>query len=143
MKTYVRKGWFRISLPPGWTVDEKRDPLAIYHPEGAGALEISSVAPRPLKAGERIDPFLMLRALLRGAGVDIADTDAQRYAGGGIEWAACDHDEEDREHGLLASRAWIATNHEACVYLTYSCRDEDRNLERGEIDAIVGSLELM
>jgi len=36
----------------------------------------------------------------------------------------------------------MVTNHDVVVFLTYACREEDRDRERATIDGIVSSLEL-
>ena len=142
MKDYEKKGWFKIALPDGWEADESEDPLSFYHPEGAGALQATVQAPRPLKAGEKIDVFLMLRAFLKQTGVDIEGVEARRYADRGLDWASCEYTGESGGEEGLVWRVWMATNHDVVAFFTYACREEEKEAERAAVDGIVGSLEL-
>ena len=144
MKTFEKKGWYRIQVPDGWEVDEDEDPPAIYHPEGAGAVHLTAQSPRPLKKGERIDAFLMLRAFLKQtSAVEIEGTESRRYSERGLDWAACEYGEEAPGEGPVWWRVWMVTNNESFVFVTYVCREEDRDRERETVDSIIASLEMM
>ena len=143
MNTYEKKGWSRIPVPDGWVVDENEEPLAIHHPEGCGALQITAQSPRPLKPGERLDAYLYLRGYLRQTGTDIEETEAERYSRGGLDWARSEYEADLPDEGLLYWRVWLATNHESLVFVTYACREEDKSVERWVIDGIVNGLELL
>ncbi len=142
MREFEKKGWYRITIPDGWEVDGDEEPVSIYRTEGAGALQVTAQDPRPLKPGERIDVTLMLRAFLRGTGVDLADTESRRWAEGGLEWAACEYAGDSPEEGTLVWRLWMATNHDLLVFLTYACREEEKALERETVDGMVATLRL-
>lgn len=142
MSRFEKKGWYRLELPEGWEVDEEEDPPAVYRPEGAGALHVSAQAPRPLQPGERIDVFLMLRAYLNQTGVDVHAVPSRRWSSGGLDWAACEYSGENAEGETLRWRVWMATNHDVLAFLTYACREEDRDQEREAVDGIVASLQL-
>lgn len=141
MKVFEKKGWYRLSIPDGWDVDEDETPVAIYDPEGAGALQVTAETPRPLPPGGRIDVFLMLRAFLKQTGVDFDETLAKRKTERGLDWASTEYT-ADSDEGEALWRSWMVTNHDIVVFLTYGCRTEDGDVQRAEIDAIVGSLEL-
>ena len=144
MTTFEKKGAYRIQVPDGWVVDEEDDPPAIYHPEGAGAMYLTAQSPKPLKEGDRIDPFLMLRAILnQTSAVEVRKKKARIYSARGLDWAAFEYGKDDPDEGSVCCRAWMATNHESFVYVTYACREEDRDRERETVDSIVGSLEVM
>ncbi|MBI3857048.1 MAG: hypothetical protein HY293_15285 [Planctomycetes bacterium] len=142
MTRYEKKGWFRLTLPAGWEVDEDESPVAIYHPEGAGALQVTAETPRPLPPGGKIDVFLMLRAFLKQTGVDFDESLATRKTERGLDRAFYEYSAESPEEGEVRWRSWMVTNHDIVVFLTYACREEDKDLERGDIDGIVASLEL-
>ena len=80
MTVYEKKGWYRLALPEGWQVDEDETPVALYHPDGPGALQVTAETPRPLPPGGKIDVFLMLRAFLKQTGVDFDESAARRYS---------------------------------------------------------------
>ena len=142
MSDYEKKGWFKVALPEGWEVDESEDPISFYHPEGAGALQATVQAPRPLKPGEKVDVSLMLRAFLQQTGVVIESVDARRSTERGLDWAACEYAGESPEEGNLVWRVWMATNHDVLAFFTYACREEEKDAERAAVDGILASLEL-
>ncbi len=142
MRVYERKGWFRLTLPDGWEVDDDEQPVSIYHPEGAGALQVTAETPRPLPPGGRIDVFLMLRAFLKQTGVDFDETLATRLTERGLDRASYEYTAESPEEGEVVWRAWMVTNHDIVVFLTYACRAEDERQERAVVDSIVNSIEL-
>jgi len=139
---FEKKGWYRLEVPPGWEVDADENPVAIYHPEGAGAVQVTAEAPRPLPPGGKIDVFLMLRAFLKQTGVEFEETQATRSFGGGLERAAYDYVADAPEEGRVLWRSWMVTNHDLVVFLTYACREEDGDRERAAVDGIVASLTL-
>ena len=142
MKVFEKKGWYRLSLPEGWEADEDEDPVAIYDPQGAGALQVTAETPRPLPPGGKIDVFLMLRAFLKQTGVDFEEEEARRFTERGLDWARYEYVAPSPEDGQLLWRTWMATNHDQVVFLTYACREEDGDRERAQVDAIIESLEL-
>ena len=142
MTVFEKKGWFRLTLPDGWQVDEDENPLAIYHPEGAGALQVTAETPRPLPPGGKIDVFLMLRAFLKQTGVDFIEEAATRSTDRGLDRAHYEYTADSPEEGQVVWRSWMVTNHDIVVFLTYACRKEDEDLERAAVDGMVASLEL-
>jgi len=141
VKEFLKSGWFRLTIPDSWQVDEDEQPIALYDPQGAGAVQITAESPKARKAGERIDVFLMMRAFLRSVGVDVEETDARRYSRGGLEWAYTEYEAESGE-GPVYWRVWFATNHDVLAFLTYACRAEDKESERSAVDPVVDSLVL-
>jgi len=142
MTVFEKKGWYRLEIPEGWEVDEDESPVAIYHPEGAGALQVTAETPRPLPPGGRIDVFLMLRAFLKQTGVDFDETLARRSSERGLDRAFYEYDADSPEDGRIVWRSWMVTNHDIVVFLTYACREEEQETERAAIDGIVASLQL-
>ena len=142
MTVFEKKGWYRLEIPEGWEVDEDESPVAIYHPEGAGALQVTAETPRPLPPGGKIDVFLMLRAFLKQTGVDFDETLARRSTERGLDRAFYEYEADSPEDGRIVWRSWMVTNHDIVVFLTYACREEDQETDRAAIDAIVASLEL-
>ncbi|HVR86958.1 MAG TPA: hypothetical protein VMU54_21725 [Planctomycetota bacterium] len=142
MSLYEKKGWYRLSVPEGWEVDDDESPVAIYHPDGAGALQVTAESPRPLPPGGKIDVFLMLRAFLKQTGVDFDETLAARSSAGGLDRAFYEYSADSPEVGRILWRSWMVTNHDIVVFLTYACREEEQERERGIVDGIVASLSL-
>lgn len=142
MKAFEKKGWYRLEIPEGWEVDEDESPVAIYHPDGAGALQVTAETPRPLPPGGKIDVFLMLRAFLKQTGVDFDETLARRTTERGLDRAFYEYTADSPEEGRVTWRSWMVTNHDVVVFLSYACREEDEDLERAAIDGIVASLQL-
>jgi hypothetical protein len=139
---YEKKGWYRLEVPEGWEVDADENPVAIYHPEGVGALQVTAETPRPLPPGGKIDVFLMLRAFLKQTGVDFDETLARRSTEKGLDRAFYEYEAESPDDGRIVWRSWMVTNHDIVVFLTYACREEDQERERESVDGIVASLQL-
>lgn len=139
---FEKKGWYTVELPEGWTVDEDEDPVAIYHPDGVGALQVSAETPRLSKAGEKPDVFLMLRAFLRGTGVDIDAIPSRRGSARGMDWAEAEYVEDSPQEGKVFWLARMVVTPNSLVFLTYACAEEDKERERAAVDAILASLEL-
>lgn len=142
MTVFQKRGWYRLEVPEGWQVDDDENPVAIYHPEGAGALQVTAETPRPLPPGGKIDVFLMLRAFLKQTGVDFDETLARRSTELGLDRSFYEYEADSPGDGKIVWRSWMVTNHDVVVFLTYACREEEKEMERELIEGIVGSLRL-
>jgi hypothetical protein len=145
VSTYERPGWFRLEVPLGWDVEEEEGgAVSVFDPEGPGVMQVSIQDPRPLKAGQRLDPYLMLRAFLTQSGVDFDLSEPRRWTVQALDWAACEYDQVSTEDPdvTLRWRAWMATNHDLIAFITYACPETERDLEREKIDEVAASLEL-
>jgi hypothetical protein len=142
VSVFEKKGWYRLDVPEGWDVDGDENPVAIYRPDGAGALQVTAEAPRPLPPGGKIDVFLMLRAFLKQTGVDFDESLASRSFADGLDRAFYEYTAESPEDGPVLWRSWMVTNHDHVVFLTYACREEDADVERAAVNSIVASLRL-
>jgi hypothetical protein len=142
VSVYEKKGWYRLELPEGWEIDEDESPVAIYHPDGAGALQVTAETPRPLPPGGKIDVFLMLRAFLKQTGVDFDETLARRSTERGLDRAFYEYAADSPEDGRIVWRSWMVTNHDIVVFMTYACREEEEERDRAAIDGIIASLQL-
>lgn len=138
MKPFTKEGWYQVTLPDAWEVDAEESPVAIYDPNGPGALQITAESPKSRKPGERIDVFLMLRAFLKSIGVTLDEDHARRWSKDGIEWAATEYEGESPD-GPVFWRLWFATNHDVLAFITYACPADEKDAERATVDAIVKS----
>jgi hypothetical protein len=140
---YERAGWFRLDIPEGWIPAEDPDgTLALSRADGAGELRISvREGPRGGAAGQRVDPYLMLRAFSAQTGVDFELASPRRWSAGGLDWAVCEWT-ADEDGESVAWRAWMATNQDLLVFATYASAEDDKELERGDVDALLARLEL-
>lgn len=142
MSLYERKGWFRIELPEGWENAEEEGTLELSRSDGPGALQLTvREAPRGGKAGQRVDPYLLLRAFASQTGVDFELASPRRWSSGPLDWAACEWTAEDGGEAV-AWRAWMATNQDLLAFATYACPEEDRDRERSAVDNLLAGLEL-
>lgn len=140
MSLYERKGWFRLEIPEGWDQDEEEGTLSLSRPDGPGALQLTvREAPRGKKAGQRVDPYLLLRAFAAQTGVDFELSSPRRWSQGPLDWAACEWSaEEDGEP--VAWRAWMATNQDLLAFATYASPEADKDKERSAVDALLAGL---
>ena len=78
MRSYKKAGWYELSLPDQWEVDEEDSPVAIWQPDGAGALQITAEQLPHHKSGDEMDCFLALRAFLSSVGHELDESSARR-----------------------------------------------------------------
>jgi len=143
MSLFERPGWFRLELPEGWEIEEEEDgTFALGRPDGPGLLRLSvREGPRGGKGGERLDPYLLLRAFSAQTGVDFELAEPRRWSAAGLDWASCAWTaEEDGE--TLAWRAWMATNQDLLAFATYACKEEDKDADRERVDLLLAALVL-
>lgn len=143
MSVYERKGWFRLPLPEGWEAVEAEDgTLELSRADGPGALQLSvREGPRAATPGQRVDPYLLLRAFTAQTGVDFELAEPKRWTSGPLDWAGCAWSaEEDGER--VAWRAWMATNQDLLAFATYGCPEEEREREREAVDLLLAGLTL-
>jgi hypothetical protein len=140
---YERKGWFRLEIPEGWESAEEEGTLALSRPDGPGALQLTvREAPRGGAAGQRVDPYLLLRAFAAQTGVDFELSSPRRWTSGPLDWAACEWTAEEGEDGTVAWRGWMATNQDLLAFATYASPADDRDRERAAVDSLLAGLEL-
>lgn len=150
MSLHEKKGWFRLEIPEGWEREEEEGTLALSRLDGPGALQLTvREAPRGGKAGQRVDPYLLLRAFAAQTGVDFELASPRRWTSGPLDWASCEWTAEEpfdeaqgREGGTVAWRAWMATNQDLLAFATYACAEDERDRERAAVDALLAGLEL-
>ncbi len=141
MKTYEKKGWFSIELPDHWEIDESEEPAALYDPNGAGVIHAGVQTP-DLKSEETIDPYLFLRAFVMQTGVGFMEQNAQRFQKDGVKGATYEFTSNGPE-GKLRERLWFLTARDFILFLTYTCREEERQVERETVDRVVKSVKLV
>ncbi len=142
MPTYERKGWFTIEIPDGWVGEEEGGVVVLHHPDRSGAMHVTAQTLENRKADDRIDVFIALRGYLRGVGINVQPTKADRWTRNGLEGASYEHASMEEGEGPTFWRTWMMTNQEVLATLTYNCPDADRSLERAEVDGVVESLRL-
>lgn len=141
MKPFTKEGWYQIAVPDHWEVDGDDTPVAVYDPNGPGAIQITAEAPKSRKAGERIDVFLVMRAFLKSTGVALDEENARRWSKDGIEWASTEYEGESPD-GPVFWRVWFATNHDVLAFFTYACPADEKDVERATVDAVLKSVVL-
>ncbi len=151
MSVYERKGWFRLPLPEGWeAVDGEDGTLELSRADGPGALQLSvREGPRSATPGQRLDPYLLLRAFTAQTGVDFELAEPRRWTAGSLDWAVCAWTADEpfdaaqgRAGERMAWRAWMATNQDLLAFATYVCPEEDRDLEREAVELLLAGLTL-
>ena len=142
MSLYERKGWFRIELPEGWETEEEEGTLSLSRADGPGALQLTvREGPRGGKPGQKVDPYLLLRAFAAQTGVDFELASPRRWTSGPLDWATCEWTAEE-EGETVAWRAWMATNQDLLAFATYASPADERDRERAAVDSLLAGLEL-
>ncbi len=142
MKSWRKAGWYELSLPDHWEADEDDTPVAFWQPDGAGALQVTAEQIPRRKESDRMDCFLALRAFLSSTGHELDESSSRRFSRDGLQGACTEYSADAAEENLFW-RVWFVTDQETLLFLTYACREEERELEREAVDSIVDSVRLI
>jgi hypothetical protein len=130
-KVFVSEaGWFSLVYPADWEA-EGNDYLAIYHPEGVGALHISAY-----EAPELVDPK-----------TELVEHLSQENPSAQVESIKTSIEREKKVasfesvHEQSFQKVWFVASDFYLVIATYHSDVEDREKEIGEIEEIVHSIE--
>lgn len=126
MNEFSGKSW-RISLLPDWVGEHEEECSLVFHPNGVGALQISSyskdgtVTEADLKglAQEHID-----------AGAKIARVEAGEFRGFMLTFCS------DGEFWQL----WYVASGSIALFITYNCQENDHSVELGSIKSMISTL---
>lgn len=126
MKQHKEEHW-QITLPDDWVTENEEDCLSIYHPRGAGMLEISAsiqdeeVIPEDLEAiaAEHLDAGAIPEACSLGdfSGFELTYDEDEVY------W-----------------REWYLMHDNLLLFITYNCDDGDEEKEEGTLDVLLATL---
>ncbi|MFO0876095.1 MAG: hypothetical protein U0840_01880 [Gemmataceae bacterium] len=119
---------WRVELPPGWCAQHGPGNVAIYHPDGAGALQISSLR-KPRGEVAEAD----LRDMAAGVPTDangLRPVQVGEFAGLRCESL------DDRTHWVR----WFVARGAVALHLTYNCPALGCEREREAVERVVASL---
>ncbi|MGF1642551.1 MAG: hypothetical protein ACFCUJ_02840 [Thiotrichales bacterium] len=127
MKQHFDHHWL-ITLPDDWIAEDEDGCVALYHPDGAGMLEISadpqahSIANEDLHAlaAEHLDAGARVEATRAGEfdGIELSYDDAE-----GNYW-----------------REWYLKCDNLLLFVTYNCDTGDEEREEGLLEVILATL---
>lgn len=133
----VWEGWFSVEIPPDWTYTEQDGVISVFEPrKGVGGIQIS-LARRKKQENPSIDEA-----------VDLAKSFAASRG-----WMIDDHQiivrtiskspAAELKYVEKAQKAfwqvWHILNYSRLAFLTYTCQDEDRDVELSDRMAVVES----
>lgn len=119
---------WRAEMPQAWCAQHGRETVAIYHPDGVGALQISGFR----KHGGGVSEA-DLREMAAGATADgdgLLSDQAGDFAG--LRW-----------EGVAGSTYWVRwylARGAVALHVTYNCSPQERDREREVIERVVASL---
>lgn len=126
MNQFDGPSW-RINLLPEWVVEHEEDCSLIFHPEGVGALQISSYS----KEGN------VTEADLKGlaqehieAGAKLTEADAGDFEGFTLAFGS--------DNGFW--QCWYVANGPTALFITYNCQAADRDAEIESIKSMISDL---
>lgn len=126
VKNY-RASYWATRIPDDWEVERDSDCVALFHPDGAGILEISEA----LQESEvSLDDLEEIAAEHLDAGADADLVRAGDFEGLGLSYI---HEDE-------LWREWYLKSGDLLVFITYHCLEEDEEKEEGFVDVILGSM---
>ncbi|MBY6222762.1 hypothetical protein [Marinobacter nauticus] len=126
MNQFDGPNW-RINLLPGWLGEHEEGCSIVFHPEGVGALEISSYSKEGMVTEED------LRGLAQEhieAGAKLTETSAGDFKGFTLAFGS------DSEFWQL----WYVASGPTALFITYNCQAVDRDAEIESIKSMVSSL---
>ena len=83
---------------------------------------------------------ILLRGCLRGLGVKVKESKADRWSRDGHEFVGYKHIARERGEGPTFWRTWFVTNQDVLAIVTYNCPEKGRDVERAEVDRVAASL---
>ncbi len=126
MKKYQAQYW-QITLPDDWQVEEDEEVLAIFHPDGVGELQISTV---------KYDQPVSGDALLEFAEEHIdAGAEPEEITLGEFDGIVLDYEIDD-EYGC----EWYLASGSLFLFVTYVCDAGDEEQEHDVVELILESL---
>ena len=126
MSKFIGSSW-SIDLLPEWIGEHEEDCSTIYHPDGVGALQISSYKKDSIV--EEDD----LRNLAQDhveAGAKLSPANSGQFNGFTLAFGA---------EGQFW-QYWYVANNNTALLLTYNCEEVDLGPERDEVKSMVGTL---
>jgi hypothetical protein len=118
---------WRGELPPGWCAQHGPAAVAFYHPDGVGALQLSSFR-KP--DGDVTDADLRVMAVSAPGCDELRPARAGEFAG-----LYC----ESERDGTYWGR-WFVSRGRVALHITYNCAAEERDREQEEVERVVTSL---
>jgi hypothetical protein len=119
---------WQADLPPGWCAQNGPGNVAIYHPDGVGALQISSLR-KPRGDVDEADLREMALGVPAGAS-GLRSVDAGEFSGLRCESL------DDHAYWIR----WFLARGAVALHVTYNCSAEERDRERAAIERLVSTL---
>ena len=120
--------WWTIGVPPEWWAENDDDGIVISDRDGVGSIEISTLH---REAGEFSKDEVEGIARANGeSGWDWSPAQAGELAG-----VSCDYLEDGD-----AITEWYLARGPLLLFVTYSCDQENRDLDRAAVDEILATL---
>ncbi len=126
MKTFNTTDW-STRIPDDWTTETDPDCTALFHPDGAGILEISASLQEEAVS---FDDLEAIAAEHLDAGADASEVIAGDFEGLGLSYL----------HEGELWKEWYLKSGNLLVFVTYHCLEEDEEKEEGFVDVILGGL---
>ena len=120
--------WWTIGVPPEWWAEQEEDVIVIGDRDDVGCIEVSTLHK---EAGE------FSAAELQQLARDNGDSDWAWQSAGLGEFSGCYSSYEDE--GCLV-REWYVAAGEVCLFITYSCDEDNRGLDDAAVDEILQTL---
>lgn len=127
-----RVGWYAFRYPEGWEIEEKGGFVAVYNPDGVGALHISAYqTPSPVNPQEEILNQFSHRE------PPVVEEDVVATVEGSKKVASL---EQVVKHSF--QKSWFISDNCYFVLVTYDCDEEDRDVELSRVEEIVKSIQI-
>lgn len=126
-----RNGWYRLTYPSSWIVEEEEDLATFSDPvNGVGALQISA-----FKAPNPQDPTQLLLEYLSDHDLRLDREKLRSYTVNGKSVASYGY-----KTPPWSKRIWFVCQARYILFVTYNCKLEHTGREDREVEKIVASI---
>ena len=128
MKSFSQNHW-NITLPDDWNAEDEEDYVSLYHPDGVGALLISTFEHEQVVTDDDLEEFAADHI---DSDVESEEVECGDFTGFSFCYAV--------ENEYLCE--WYLKSGKLMLFITYSCAVEDEeNSEEDIVDTMLDSLQ--
>lgn len=126
MNQFHGKSW-RVNLLSGWAGEHEKECAVIFHPEGVGALQVSSYSKNGMVTQDDLKGLAQEHI---DAGAKLAEAEAGDFKGFTLAFGL------EGEFWQL----WYVGHGSTALFITYNCQEADHGAELESIKSIISTL---
>ncbi|MBD2858378.1 hypothetical protein IB286_05090 [Spongiibacter sp. KMU-158] len=126
----IESDWWFIALPEQWHSEQDEDSILIFDEDELGCISLSTLQ---AESGQKADEAALLGLLKQ--------LDYKASEGVPVEvgegWRGLEYETEEEGDYI---REWFLYGHGLLLLISYSCAEEDRDMDRAAVDEILSTL---